>query len=366
VERREFIKKAALGASAGLVVSSCASGGSDAPVVQTGNPSIRWRLVSSFTRALDTAYGAANILADRVRNMTDGRFNISVYPAGELVPAFEVLESVQKDVSQMGHTASYYYIGKNPALAFDTTVPFGLSARQFNAWIYHGDGRELMQGLFSDYNIINLPGGNTGVQMGGWFNREVNSVSDLRGLSMRIPGLGGRVMDRLGVTVQQIPSGEIYPALERGTIDAAEWAGPYDDEKLGFPQVARNYYYPGWWEPGTSMSFYINRNAWDSLPSHYQHAVESAAAEANLYVLSRYDALNPPSFRKIVEGGTGVHAFPADVMEAAFVSSEELLQEGTSDPTYAKIFESYVRWRDDSNAWFATGEYTLADYMHSR
>ena len=224
---------------------------------------------------------------------------------------------------------------------------------------------ELLRNLFADYNILNFPGGNTGVQMGGWFNREVNSVADLRGLSMRIPGMGGRVMDRLGVTVQQIPGGEIYPALERGAIDAAEWVGPYDDEKLGFAQVAKYYYYPGWWEPGANLSFYINRDAWNQLPVHYQHALEVAAAEANLYMLSRYDAMNPASFRRLIKSGTEMRAFPKDVMDAAFASTDELLKENISDTVYAGIYESYMAWRQDSIAWFSTSEQTFADYLHS-
>ena len=171
-------------------------------------------------------------------------------------------------------------------------------------------------------------------------------------------------MDRLGVAVQQIPGGEIYPALERGAIDAAEWVGPYDDEKLGFAQVARYYYYPGWWEPGANLSFYVSRAAWNQLPSHYQHAVAVAAAEANLDMLSRYDAVNPASFRRLVEGGTEVRAFPRDVMDAAFASAEALLQEGTADPEYAKIFDAYTQWRQDATAWFGTSEQTFADYMH--
>ncbi len=364
MKRREFVRTAALGSSAGLVLSSCAPQGGEGPAIQTESPSLRWRLVSSFSRGLDTIFGAAEVLAEHVGHLTQGRFNIQVYPAGELVPAFEVLESVQKGTAQMGHTASYYYVGKNPALAFDTTVPFGLTARQFNSWVYHGGGLELLRALFADFNIMNFPGGNTGVQMGGWFNREVGSVGDLRGLSMRIPGIGGRVMDRLGVTVQQIPGGEIYPALERGVIDAAEWVGPYDDEKLGFAQVAQYYYYPGWWEPGANLSFYINRDAWDGLSAHYQHALELAAAAANQYMLSRYDAVNPAAFRRLVEGGTEVRAFPQDVMQAAQVQAEELLQEGTDDPVYAQVYDSCMRWREESSAWFATSEYAYTAYLH--
>ena len=366
MKRRRFVKSAALGVAAGSVLAGCGSGDTGAPAVQTGGPALRWRLASSYPRSLDTIYAAAEVLASHVSEITDGRFSIRVYPAGEIVPAFEVLESVQKGSVQLGHTASYYYIGKNPAFAFDTTIPFGLTARQFNSWAYHGGGLELVRELYADYSIINFPGGNTGTQMGGWFRREINSLNDLRGLSMRIPGVGGRVMDRLGVTVQQIPGGEIYPALERGAIDAAEWVGPYDDEKLGFNDVADYYYYPGWWEPGANLSFLVNQSAWDELPSHYQAALETGMEAANLYMLSRYDALNPPAMRRLIESGTQVRPFPQDVMEAAFTTSREIIQEGTSDAGYNKIYEAYHSWRDDSIQWFGLASSAYSTFVHSR
>ena len=363
MKRRRFIRSAALGAAAGTVLGGCASNQSDAPAIQTSSPALRWRLASSFSRSLDTIYGAADVMSNRVSELTDGRFTIRVYPAGEIVPAFEVLESVQKGTVQLGHSASYYYIGKNPAFAFDTTIPFGLTARQFNAWIYHGGGREVLQGLFADYNLLSYPGGNTGTQMGGWFNREINSVTDLRGLTMRIPGLGGRVMDRLGVTVQQIPGGEIYPALERGVIDAAEWVGPYDDEKLGFHQVAEYYYYPGWWEPGANLSFFVNQEGFAGLPSHYQMALEVAMVEANQYMLSRYDAVNPAAFQRLLQSGVELRSFPEDVMDAAYAASREMVAEGATDPVYAEIYNSYLSWLDISNDWYRTAGYSYADYV---
>ena len=363
MERRHFIKSAALGAAAGTLVGGCAVDRSGAPAVQTGYPTLRWRLASSFSRSLDTIYGAADVMANRLSALTEGRFTVRVFPAGEIVPAFEVLESVQKGTVQLGHSASYYYIGKNPAFAFDTTIPFGLTARQFNAWMYHGGGREIMQALFADYNVLSYPGGNTGTQMGGWFNRAIDSVQDLRGLTMRIPGLGGRVMDRLGVTVQQIPGGEIYPALERGVIDAAEWVGPYDDEKLGFHQVARYYYYPGWWEPGANLSFFVNQAAFAALPTQYQMALETAMVEANMYMLSRYDAVNPAAFRRLVDSGIELRSFPADVMEAARTASEEMVLEGTSDPVYSEIHNSYMAWLNASNTWFGTASYAYSEFV---
>ncbi len=365
MKRRDFFRSAAAGTSAGLLFSACGGTATDAPAVQAGGRRIRWRLASSFSRSLDTIYAAAVVLSNRVSQLTDERFVIQVYPGGELVPAFSVLDSVQKATVQMGHTASYYYLGKNPAFAFDCTVPFGLSARQFNAWMYHGNGLRLTRNLFADFNTINFPGGNTGVQMGGWFKREIRSLSDLKGLRMRIPGLGGRVMEVLDVTVQQIPGGEIYPALDRGTIDAAEWVGPYDDEKLGFAQVARYYYYPGWWEPGANLSFFVNRQAWDELPSMYQQALEVAAREANLNMLARYDALNPAAFERLIAGGTTFQAFPQDLMAAAARISAELVREPASDAAYAAIMEDYMDWRRRSNRWFATAEQSYAAFAFS-
>ena len=366
MKRRQFIRSTALGTAAGTVLAGCSTQNTDSPAVQTGNPTLRWQLVSSFARSLDTIYGAAEVMSNRVRQLTEGRFTIRVYPAGEIVPAFEVLDSVQKGTVQMGHSAGYYYIGKNQAFAFDTTVPFGLTARQFNSWVYEGGGQSVLRKLFADYSVLNYPGGNTGTQMGGWFNREINNVIDLNGLSMRIPGLGGGVMDQLGVTVQQIPGGEIYTSLERGAIDAAEWIGPYDDEKLGFNQIASYYYYPGWWEPSANLSFFVNRDAMQGLPSAYQAALEVAMAEANQYMLARYDALNPPAFQRILDSDIELRPFPRDVMDAAYTAAQDLLQEKRSDPEFARVHDSFLAWRRDSDAWIHTAEHEMLSYMNAR
>ncbi len=367
MERRDFMKKATLGTAAGALLAGCgnntAEGQGSAPAVQT-QPNVRWRLASSFARSLDTIFGAAEVLADRVSQLTGGRFVIRVYSGGEIVPSFEVLEAVQKGAVHMGHSASYYYIGKNPALAFDCTVPFGLTARQHMAWVYQAEGLDLLRELFADFNIINFPGGNTGTQMGGWFNREINSLQDLRGLKMRIPGMGGRVMDQLGVTVQQISSGEIYSALERGAIDAAEWVGPYDDEKLGFYKVVDHYYYPGWWEPGPALTFYVNRDAWDKLPVDYQNILEVATAEAGLTMMTRYDARNPAALQRLLDHGVQLHPFPDDVMQAAREAAAELLESPTSDPGYAKIFTAFKKWREDSYRWFGTAEQAYTTFAY--
>ncbi len=368
MKRRKFIKDAGLSTGAvlsgGALLAGCGSspetGG--AAAVQT-RPRVSWRLASTFPRSLDTIFGAAETLANRVSELTGGRFTIRVFPSGELVPFDQVLESVQKATIQMGHAASYYFTGLNPALAFDCTVPFGMNARQFNAWFYYGEGKDLLRSMFSDFNIINFPGGNTGVQMGGWFRREIGSVEDLKGLTMRIPGMGGRVMDRLGVTAQVLAGGDIYPALERGVIDATEWSGPYDDEKLGFYKVARYYYYPGWWEPGPNLSFYINQAAWDTLPSEYQAALAAAAAEANVDMMSAYDAKNPPALERLLAADVQLRRFSEDIMEAAAQASAELIAEdAAADPSYRAILASYDSFKDQSNRWFGTSENAFNDF----
>lgn len=371
MERRDFAKTALLGAAGATVLSGCGNDDAEsdqegAPNVQT-NKQVRWQLVSSFSRSLDTIYGAAQVLADRVERLTDGNFQIRPYSAGELVPAGEVLGSVQNGTFEMGHSASYYFIGKNPALAFDSTVPFGLTARQYRAWIYHGGGLELLRDVFSDFNILNLPGGNTGVQMGGWFNTQVTSLADMQGLRMRIPGLGGRVMNEMGVTTQMIPSGEIYPSLDQGTVDAAEWVGPYDDEKLKLHEAAEYYYYPGWWEPGPALTFYVNLDAWNQLPTQYQEALTTAAAQADLNMLAQYDHKNPAALDRLLEKGTKLRRFPDDVMTRAREVTTQLLEDNAREnQQYRKIYESYKQAREDAYRWFGTAEMAYADFAFPR
>ncbi len=289
--------------------------------------------------------------------MSAGRFRLRPYSAGELVPAFNVLDAVQQGTVQVGHSASYYYIGKNPALAFDTGVPFGLTARQQHSWLYEGGGADLLAGLFSDFNARSFPAGSTGVQMGGWFRYAVHSVDDLEGLRMRIPGLGGQVMDRLGVNVQQIPGGEIFPALERGAIDATEWVGPYDDERLGFHKIANHYHYPGWWEPGPTLSFFVNEKAWGSLSTEQQRMFRAASTEAAMRMTAQYDAVNPPALQRLIDGGTNLVPFPADVMAAAEKASFELFEEqAAADATYRTIYDVWKKVRAEAYRWWSVSE----------
>ncbi|MEM7167911.1 MAG: TRAP transporter substrate-binding protein DctP [Planctomycetota bacterium] len=366
MDRRRFVKNSVI-ASAGLVVGSsvgCTKSGGDSAAVHT-QKKIRWNLASSFPKSLDVLYGAAEVMAKRVDELTDGNFQIRTYEAGKMGPALEVLDSVRKRAVDIGHTASYYYIGKHPALAFDAAVPFGLSARQQLAWTEQAGGRELIDELFADFNIMTLTGGNTGVQMGGWFRNPVNSLQDLKGLKMRIPGVGGEVMARLGVTVQVLPGGEIYLSLERGAIDATEWVGPYDDKKLGFHKVAKNYYYPGWWEPGPALSFYVNRDAWKELPSSYQAALRAASAEASLGMMSLYDAKNPAALQEVLATGVKLRAFPDDIMAAARAESAAYVNEkAAANASYRKVYEHWSKFRDESSKWFATSETAYAAFAY--
>lgn len=362
MKRRSFLRKAAAGMAAGVAA---------APVIAQQAPAaagpVRWRMASSFPKGLDTLYGTADQIAQRVSKMTEGRFEIRVFAAGELVPALQVFDAVQNGTVECGQTASYYYIGKNPTLAFDTAVPFGMNARQQNAWMYYGGGLNLMRDVFKQYNIVQFPAGNTGTQMAGWYRKEIRSVKDLKGLKMRVAGMAGQVLTRLGVVPQQIAGGEIYQSLERGTIDAAEWVGPYDDEKLGFHKVARYYYYPGWWEGSAQLSIYVNIKQWESLPKPYQEALEVACAEANVHMLAKYDARNTEALRRLV--GTGkvdLRPFPRSVMEACYKAANELYDELTAKSTeFAKVYASWKKFRDDQSLWFRVAENTYDNFMYT-
>lgn len=357
MNRRKFVKRGLAGAAGAGLVAACGGGGEDSgPAVHT-RKSVTWRLASSFPRSLDTIYGAAEVMAERVEAMSEGRFRIRCYPAGEIVPAMQVFDAAQQGTVQISHAASYYFIGKNPALAFDCCVPFGLTSRQQAAWLLEGGGLELMRPLFADFGLTTFPAGNTGSQMGGWFRREIGSAADLKGLRMRIPGLGGEVMSRLGATVQLFAGGEIYPALERGAIDATEWVGPYDDEKLGFHKVARYYYYPGWWEPGPSLSYHVNLDAWGKLPAAYREIFQTAASESATVMQARYDQLNPPALARLLEEGIEMRAFSDDLMRAAREVSFDMLEEqAAKDDTYRKIYEPWKKARRDAYRWFGTAE----------
>jgi TRAP-type mannitol/chloroaromatic compound transport system substrate-binding protein len=368
LDRRHFLRQAALGAAGTGALAGCGGAGPEAAGgEQASGPRVTWRLASSFPRSLDIIFGSAEHLAKRVGELTGGRFTIRVYPAGELVPGLQVMDAVQQGTVHLGHTATYYYLGKNSALAFDTCVPFGLMARQQNAWLSHGGGLEALRAVFAEFGIIQFPCGNTGTQFGGWFRRPIRSVADLRGLRMRIPGMGGEVMARLGVSVQVLAGGEIYPALERGAIDATEWIGPHDDERLGFQRVAKHYYYPGWHEPSASLTLIANRRAWDQLPEGYRYALETAAAEENQRMLERYDASNPAALARLEAGGVQVLPFPEDVLDAAWRESQALLEErAAASEQFRRIYEPWRDFRDQSFRYFNGVEQAYASFAFPR
>ena len=355
MERRKFLQNAGI---AGILAAGAA------PAVHAQAPAIRWRLASSFPKALDTIYGAAETFSKAVSESTGGKFTISVHAGGELMPPFGVVDGVQQGTVECAHTAPYYFFGKDDTFAIDCAIPFGLNSRQMTAWMYEGNGMKLMREFYAGYNIVNFPMGNTGAQMGGWYRKEIKSVADLNGLKFRVGGFGGRVLSKLGVVPQNIPAGEIYQSLEKGTIDAAEWIGPYDDLKLGLHKVASNYYFPAWWEGSTQFSLYINDKQWNSLSKEYQAIVLQAASNAHIHCQARYDARNPTALKQLVAEGAKLSRFPRDVMDAAFKASREVYDElNDKNANWKKIFPDYARFLADQVQWESVAEGNYSQYM---
>ncbi len=357
MQRRSFLKTAAAGASASAIA---------APAVaqSTEQPALSWRMASSFPKTIDTVFGAGERFTKRVAALTGGKFVIRAFAAGDIVPGLQVLDAVQAGTVEMGHTPSYYYFGKDPSFAFDCAVPFGLTSRQQTAWFDRGGGRELMHEFLKPYGVLNFMAGNTGTQMGGWYRREIKTAAEMRGLKIRIAGFAGRVMERLGAVPQQIPAGDVYAALEKGTIDAAEWVGPYDDEKLGLAKVAPHYYAPGWWEPGPQLSLYINQKNWDRLPKSYQAAVEAASYECHVGMQAEYDARNPAALARLLKNGAKLHNFSKDIMDASYQAANALMEEEAArNPRFKKIYEPWKRFRQDQNQWASVAEETMQAYL---
>ena len=350
-------------ARSGAVAVGAAASLATPAIAQTA-PELKWRLTSSFPKALDTIYGTGETFARYVREATDGKFQIQVFAANEIVPGLEAANAAGAGTVEMCHTCSYYYWGKDPTFAFGTAVPFGLNARQQNAWMYYGGGIDLMNDFYAGHNLVGFPCGNTGAQMGGWFTKEIKSVEDLKGIKMRIAGFAGKVMSQLGVVPQQIAGGEIYQALEKGTIDAAEWVGPYDDEKLGFYKVAPHYYYPGWWEGGAMLHIMTNSAKWAELPATYQSIIKTAAQAANADMLAKYDAVNPGALKKLAAAGAKLAPYPQDVMEACFNTSKAAYAEiSASNAPFKKIHDSLMAFRSDAYLWAQFSEYQFDAFM---
>jgi TRAP-type mannitol/chloroaromatic compound transport system substrate-binding protein len=348
MKRREFMKAAGVGLAATTVA---------APAVAQSTPEVKWRLTASWPKSLDTLYGACEYLSKRVAEITDNKFQIQPFAAGEIVPGLQVLDAVQNGTVEVGHTAVYYYFGKDPAFNFGTALPFGLNARQAQGWLVHGGGNELLNELFAKHGCIGIPAGNTGAQMGGWFRKEIKTVDDLKGLKFRVGGFAGRILAKLGVVPQQIAAGDIYPALEKGTIDAAEWIGPYDDEKLGFVKVAKYYYYPGWWEGSAQAHLLVNQAKWNELPKPYQAALRSATYDAQVWALSKYDTVNAQALRRLIGQGALLRAFPQPVLEACYKAANEIYAElSQQNPLFKKLYDSLTAYRNDGYAWFQVAE----------
>ena len=360
MDRRRFVTATALGGAAlGTLLAK--------PAIAQSMPEVKWRMPSSFPKSLSTLFGGAEFLAARVAALTDGKFKITPFAAGEIVPALQVLDAVQNGTVEMGQTASYYYVGKDPTFAFGSTVPFGFNARQQQAWMLFGGGNELMAELFKDYNITGFFAGNTGAQMGGWFRKEIKTADDIKGLKFRIAGLAGQVIARMGGVPQQIAGGDLYPALEKGTIDAAEWVGPYDDEKLGLNKVAKYYYYPGWWEGNAQLWAVVNLDKFKELPPSYQAALEAACAETNNWMQAKYDAENPAALRRLVANGTELRPFSREIMQAAYKASFEVYDEiAAKNPRFKKVYESWKAFRDEEFLWFRVAENPYENFVYSQ
>jgi TRAP-type mannitol/chloroaromatic compound transport system substrate-binding protein len=357
MDRRSIIKNAGI---AGVLAAGAA------PAVHA-QATLRWRCASSFPKSLDTLFGVTDVFAKKVSEMSGGKFTITTHAGGELMPPFGVLDGVSNGTVEMANTASYYFFGKDPTYALDCAVPFGLNSRQMTSWMYEGNGLKLFREHFAKVGIVNFPMGNTGVQMGGWYRKEIKSVEDLKGLKFRVGGFAGTIISRLGVVPQNIPGGEIYQALEKGTIDAAEWVGPYDDLKLGLNKVAPYYYYPGFWEVGPQLSLYVNQKAYEGLSSEYKAIVECAAAFAHTDMQAKYDARNMPALKTLLGQGAKLQRFPKEILAASFKAATEVYTElSDTNPAWKKIYADYSAFRRESNLWFSLAEASMDDFMQAQ
>ena len=361
MQRRSFLKKAGLGLAAGAAAAPSIV---NAQAPAAGLPTISWRMATSWPKSLDTLYGGAEQVAKRVSAATGGKFTIKVFAAGEIVGGLQVLDAVQNGTVECGHTATYYYFGKDPTFALSCAVPFGPNSRQQNAWMYHGGGLELMREFYKGYNVMQFPAGNTGCQMGGWFRKEIKTVADLKGIKFRVSGYAGLALGKLGVVPQQLAGGDVYPALEKGTIDGAEWVGPYDDEKLGFYKVAKYYYYPGWWEGGPELDLLVNIKSWEALPKEYQAILEAACAEANISMLAKYDTLNPAALKRLIGNGVQLRPFSNEIMAACYKAATEVAAEiSAKNANFKKIYEAMVKFRNEQVQWFSIAENRYDNFM---
>jgi TRAP-type mannitol/chloroaromatic compound transport system substrate-binding protein len=356
MKRRNLITTTAAAAAAAIA----------APAHAQAAPTIRWRMPSSFPKSLNTVFGGAEAIAKTVSALTDGKFTISAHGAGELVPPLGILDAVQNGAVECGHTAGFYYIGKEPALVFDTGVPFGMNPRQHSAWMQHGGGLDVMREVYAKFNVVQIPCGNTGAQMGGWFRKEIKKPEDFKGLRIRAAGFLGHIYTKLGATPQQIAASDIYPALEKGTIDAVEWVGPADDEKLGLAKVAKFYYSPGVLERGASLCFIVSKAAWDGLPAQYKAVLEAACAQASSDMLAKYDATNVPALRRLVGGGAKLGYWSRPIMDAMKKANDEVMKEqSASNETFKKVHAHWSAFLADQLLWSSVNDGAAEQYMIS-
>jgi TRAP-type mannitol/chloroaromatic compound transport system substrate-binding protein len=350
MKRRQFIYGAGLGLAATAVAK---------PAIAQSAPALKWRCTSSFAKPLDILYGAAEVFAKAVADFTDNKFQIQVFAAGELVPGLQALDAVAKATVEMCHTASYYYVAKDPTFVFGTAVPFGLNARMQNAWYMFGGGMELMNEFYKQHNVYAIPCGNTGCQMGGWFRKDIKSSADLNGLKFRIGGYAARVLQRLGCVPQQVAGSDIYSALERGAIDAAAWVGPYDDEKLGLQKVAPFYHYPAWWDGGAVIQNFINLEKWNALTPTYQTIVRSACETANAWMLAKYDASNPAALKRLIAAGAKPLPFPTAVLDDCLTAALDVCRDvALNNGNFKKVWDAMLAYRNDQYLWWQVAEYT--------
>jgi TRAP-type mannitol/chloroaromatic compound transport system substrate-binding protein len=355
MDRRSLIKNAGI---AGVLAAGIA------PAVHA-QAAVRWRLASSFPKSLDTIFGSAEMFSKTVKALSGGKFEVSVHAAGELMPAFGVVDALQNGTIEMAQTAPYYFTGKDPIFAFGCAVPFGLNARQMDSWMEHGNGRKLLDAFYAKYNMRSFSAGNTGTQMGGWFRKEIKTVADLKGLKMRMGGgLFGEAMAKLGVVAQNMPAGEVYQALEKGTLDATEFVGPYDDEKLGFNKVAPFYYYPGWWEGGAELEFFVGTKAWDALSPENKAIVDAATKVAARDMTAKYDAVNPQALKRLVGAKTQLKPFSKELMDAGFKASMEVFAEHEAkSPEFKTIHQDMRAFQRDQLLWTRFSEFRFDSYM---
>jgi TRAP-type mannitol/chloroaromatic compound transport system substrate-binding protein len=356
LNRRNALKLATAGTATALA----------APAIAQSQPALKWRLASSFPKNLVGLTAAADTLIKRVGEATDHQFQIQYFAPGEITPALQTLDATQNGTIECTHTGAYYYIGKDPAFAFATNVPFGLNARQQDAWLFEGGGNDVLKPLFDQFNVVHFPFGSTGAQMGGFFRKPINAPADLNGLKLRIGGLGGQLLQKLGVVPQQLAGGEVYPALERGTIDAAEFTSPMDDEKLGLGKVAKYYYYPGFWDYGALTNLFINKQKYEELPASYKAIVSSASAEASRAMLMKYDSGNTEPMRRMMAAGMELKPFSREIMDAAYKASQELYDELSAKSAHFKrVYDNWSKFRTEAHLWFSINETRMDLFMQS-